>query len=169
MTYLHYHHLLCCLVYYFNYNERVLWTLSHLQNVCHSFLLDFGFHLQWATNFFITCPFFLYLLYLCFTHTYHKYYMHSSRFIYLYIYSNIISYIWVCLSILFDQTQSKSLPCFCFKCSTCCMRVFFIMSLSNFKYSISILYISVACITHINAYAVYLALFCLYVCFVVWT
>lgn len=36
---------------------------------------------------------------------------------------------WVCLSILFDQTQSKSLICFCFKCSTCCMRVFFLLCL----------------------------------------
>lgn len=74
MTHLHYHHhhhhhdhLLCCWVYYFNYNERVLWTLSHLQNVCHSFLwiLDFICNEQLIS--FITCPFPLFIVML---HTY---------------------------------------------------------------------------------------------------
>lgn len=108
MTHLHYHHhhhhdhLLCWWFYYFNYNERVLWTLSHLQNVCHSFLLDFGFHLQWATNFFYYLPFSFIYCNAAHIHIINITCIHLD----LYIYSNIISYVWVCCqSFLIKRNQ----------------------------------------------------------------
>lgn len=110
MTYLHYHHLLCCLVYYFNYNERVLWTLSHLQNVCHSFLLDFGFHLQWATNFFITCPFFfIYCIYALHIHIINITCIHLDLYICIYIVISLVIYGCVCQSFLIKRNQKVCL------------------------------------------------------------
>lgn len=138
MTHMHYHHhhhhhdhLLCCWFYYFNYNERVLWTLSHLQNVCHSFLLDFGFHLQWATNFFYYLPFSFIYCNAAHIRIINITCIHLDLYIYLVI--SLVMCGCVCQSFLIKRNQKV---CFVFVLNAQLVAcVFFIMSLSNFKYS----------------------------------
>lgn len=73
-------------------------------------LLDFGFHLQWATNFFITCPFFfIYCIYALHIHIINITCIHLDLYICIYIVISLVIYGCVCQSFLIKRNQKVCL------------------------------------------------------------